>query len=334
MILVYGRADDPPTRHTLDCLQEHDGPVVFIEQRALAYEDLSIDITPAGLGGALFSGGRKVPLAEVTSVYARPLEPSVQGLEAGAQQHVAHLHGLLVEWLDNAAALVVNRPRAMQGNASKPHQLQIIGAAGFSVPATLVTSDAAEALTFWHTHGRVIYKSISGVRSIVRELDAEAAERLPQLSCLPVQFQEYIAGVDVRVHVVGRECYAATIESDGIDYRYAHHHGAEPRLQSMTLPEEIAARCVTLAQAMELPLAGIDLRLNPEGEYVCFEVNPMPAYTYFETHTDLPIGDALARLLISPELNGEVPHGAGYRKSGTNSGSNPVNPSPSIPARL
>jgi len=334
MILVYGRADDPPTRHTLDCLQEQDGPVVFIEQRALPYEDLSIDITSCGLGGAFLSGGRKVPLAEVTSVYARPLEPSVHGLEAGAQQHVARLHGLLVEWLDSAPALVVNRPRAMQGNASKPHQLQVIGAAGFTVPATLVTSDADEALRFWRTHGRVIYKSISGVRSIVRELDAESAERLPHLSSLPVQFQEYIPGVDVRVHVVGRECYAATIESDGMDYRYAHNHGAEPRLHSTTLPGDIAERCVTLAQAMELPLAGIDLRVNPEGEYVCFEVNPMPAYTYFESHTDLPIGEALARLLISPELNGEVPHGAGYRKSGTDSGSDPVHPSPSIPARL
>jgi len=302
MILVYGRADDPPTRHTLDSLQARGGPVFFIEQRALPYEGLAIDITPSGLCGEFLSGGRKVPLAQVTSVFARPLEPSVRGLEAGARQHVARLHELLVEWLDIAPALVVNRPRAMQANASKPHQLQTIGAAGFTVPATLVTSEAEEALTFWHTHGRVIYKSISGVRSIVRELDARSAERLPLLSSLPVQFQEYIPGVDVRVHVVGRECYAATIESEGIDYRYAHTQGDEPRLQSTTLPEEIAARCVTLAQAMELPLAGIDLRVNPEGDHVCFEVNPMPAYTYFESHTDLPIGEALARLLISPEL--------------------------------
>ncbi len=334
MILVYGREDDPPTRHTLDCLQARDGPVMFLEQRALPYENLSIAITPSGLDGEILSGGRTIPLNEVTSVYARPLEPSVRGLEAGAQLHVARLHELLVEWLDISPALVVNRPRAMQGNASKPHQLQVIGAAGFSVPATLVTSDADEALGFWQTHGRVIYKSISGVRSIVRELDAESAERLAYLSSLPVQFQEYISGVDVRVHVVGRECYAATIESDGVDYRYAHNQGEEPRLQSTTLPEDIAQRCVTLAQAMELPLAGIDLRVTPEGDHVCFEVNPMPAYTYFESHTDLPIGEALARLLISPELNGEVPHGAGYRKSGTDSGSDPGHPRASLPSRL
>ncbi len=31
MILVDGRADDPPTRHTPDYFQAQDGPVVFIQ---------------------------------------------------------------------------------------------------------------------------------------------------------------------------------------------------------------------------------------------------------------------------------------------------------------
>ena len=109
------------------------------------------------------------------------------------------------------------------------------------------------------------------MQSIVRELVAEFAERLPYLSSLPVQFQQDIPGVDGRVHGVGRECYA-------------HNHGAEPRLQSTPPPEDMAACCVSLAKAMELHLAGIDL----------------------------PIGAALAKLPISLEFNGEVTHGAGY----------------------
>ena len=190
----------------------------------------------------------------------------------------------------------------MQSNASKPSQLQTIGAAGFQVPATLVTSSAEEAESFWQNYGRVIYKSISGVRSIVRELEATAARRLPMITSLPVQFQEYIPGVDIRVHVVGGQCFPARIESTGIDYRYAHRDGEEPKLEGTNLPQAIADRCVALARTMELPLAGIDLRLTPQGTYVCLEVNPMPAYTYYEDHTGLPIGEAIASLLMCPEL--------------------------------
>ena len=48
---------------------------------------------------------------------------------------------------------------------------------------------------------------------------------------------------------------------------------------------------------MELSVAGIDLRKTPEGEWVCFEVNTSPAFTYYEEATHQPIARAIARLL-------------------------------------
>ena len=63
------------------------------------------------------------------------------------------------------------------------------------------------------------------------------------------------------------------------------------------MPVDVASRCVELAEALDLPLAGIDLRRRPDGQYVCFEVNPMPAYSYYESNTGLPISLALADLL-------------------------------------
>ncbi len=198
-----------------------------------------------------------------------------------------------------AAALVVNQPRTMHANGSKPLQIQLIGDAGFLVPETLVTSDEAEARAFWRQYGRVVYKSASGVRSIVQELDECAAVRLGRLAMLPIQFQEFVPGVDVRVHVVGDRCFAAEIVGSGIDYRYSTRHGGEATLTATELTSDLAARCVAVSRQMELPLSGIDLRRRPDGAYVCFEVSPMPAYTYFEAHTGLQIGRALSDLLMA-----------------------------------
>ena len=70
-------------------------------------------------------------------------------------------------------ALVVNRPRASSTNGSKPLQ-QLIAEHGFSVPRTLVTTVPEEARRFFdECRGRVVYKSISHRRSIVRRVSAD-----------------------------------------------------------------------------------------------------------------------------------------------------------------
>ena len=68
-------------------------------------------------------------------------------------------------------------------------------------------------------------------------------------------------------------------------------------LTATTVPDEVAQRCVDLAASLSLPFVGIDLRETPSGDFVCFEVNPMPGYSYFESNTGQPISEALVRLL-------------------------------------
>jgi glutathione synthase/RimK-type ligase-like ATP-grasp enzyme len=48
---------------------------------------------------------------------------------------------------------------------------------------------------------------------------------------------------------------------------------------------------------MDLLFTGIDLKLTPDGEYYCFEVNPSPGFVYYERYTGQPISAALADLL-------------------------------------
>jgi len=142
-----------------------------------------------------------------------------------------------------------------------------------------------------------VFKSTSGVRSIVQRLDAAGAARLGRVRHLPTQFQELVDGVDVRVHVVGDRVFACEIRSEAADYRYASRDGLAAELTPAVLNPELAARSIDLAKRLQLRFAGIDLRRRDDGTYVCFEVNPMPAYSYFENQTGLEISAALAAML-------------------------------------
>ena len=95
----------------------------------------------------------------------------------------------------------------------------------------------------------------------------------------------------------GTECFACRIVSKADDYRYAAQHGRDASITSAKLPAEIRDRCIKLAHSMELPLAGIDLRLTPSGEWFCFEVNPAPGFTFFAERAHQPVTAAVAALL-------------------------------------
>jgi glutathione synthase/RimK-type ligase-like ATP-grasp enzyme len=185
----------------------------------------------------------------------------------------------------------------MESNASKPYQAQLIARTGFLVPDTLVTNVPDEVREFRAQHGRIVYKSLSAVRSIVREFDDEDERRLERIRALPTQFQAYVPGRDVRVHTVGGRVFATAVDCEATDYRYAARDGMPVEMSTYRPPDDVAERCVRLSAALGLLLAGIDLRLRPDGRWVCFEVNPMPAFSYFESLTGLPISEAVVRLL-------------------------------------
>jgi glutathione synthase/RimK-type ligase-like ATP-grasp enzyme len=198
---------------------------------------------------------------------------------------------------------VVNRSGAGLSNNSKPYQALAISRAGLRVPPTLVTSDPAAVRAFLAEHGDVIYKSASGVRSIVRRLGADQLARLDRLRHGPAQFQAFIPGRNVRVHTVGDQVFATAIESDAVDYRYAHLDNLRARLEPVDLAPAIRAACLRLAREFELLFAGIDLKQTPSGEFYCFEVNPSPGFLYYERQTRQPISAALAELLHGSSSN-------------------------------
>lgn len=287
MILLWGGMDDPPVAAVHDALCARGADLVHVDSGVLAAmgHDLTFD---GQVRGWIEPSGRRVPVASIRAMYTRP-----QADPAPPPASAAFL-GLAA----SVDAIVVNRPAAGRSNHAKPFQLGVIAAFGIAVPPTVVTTDPIVARAFLARHGRIIYKSISGVRSIVATLDEAEAGRLEGVRTGPVQLQRWIEGIDVRVHVVGRRWFATMIDSDAVDYRYAsasHHHR---RMFATTIPQALGERLVALASDMGLLLAGVDLRLTPEDEWYCFEVNPSPGFTFFEEATDQPIAAAVADLLL------------------------------------
>lgn len=307
MILVMGIPSEPPLADVLGALSERRADVVVLNQRLFAECDLAFSVDPDGrVDGLLRMDRRHWRLSEVTGVYVRLMDyrelPELRQVPPGDPRwsHCRALHDALMAWTDIVPGRVVNRAGPMASNASKPFQAQVIARHGFLVPETLVTNDPAAAREFYERHERVVYKSISGVRSVVQTMGAADLDRLERLRLCPVQFQAYVPGVDVRVHTVGDAVFATEVASAATDYRYATTQVSEPaRLSETTLPHDVAAQCVELAAALGLEFAGVDLKVTPDDEVYCFEVNPSPAYSYFESHTGQPIAAALAAHLDS-----------------------------------
>jgi glutathione synthase/RimK-type ligase-like ATP-grasp enzyme len=278
--------------------------VVVLNQRHVRTNHIEYQITNDGISGDLTVNGRSYDLRCIRAVYLRLIDHRqfpelVNELEQSPLRHqVGTFHQAFIDWSEITDSLVVNRFSRQASNGSKPYQAQIIHHMGFRVPETLITNDPELVREFAREHGRVIYKSISGIRSIVSELDDAAQTRLELIRWCPVQFQRYVAGMDVRVHVVGTEVFATAIDSAATDYRYAaRQNGTPAKLSPYDLEPDVAERCVQLAATLELPFAGVDLRLSPDGVVYCFEVNPSPAYSYYENHTGQLISTAVAALL-------------------------------------
>lgn len=249
------------------------------------------DISACDCGrGIMIVRGARHDLREVTGILVRPpanADPAIYGAIAG--------------WVETTSAATLNRLSSAASNRSKPYQLALLHAAGFNVPDTLVTTDPSAVLAFKSEHGRLIYKSVSGVRSIVKIFEVNDEKRLQDIESCPTQFQQYIAGVDHRVHVVSGTVFSIRIDSPSVDYRYASMTGESSSMTSVTLPAAVAARCRRVTTELGLELAGIDLRLDEHGRWWCFEVNTAPGFIWFEQQTGQPIAEAIARRL-APEF--------------------------------
>lgn len=303
MILVCGSLADPVTELVCARLQDCGYAYRFLELARFPEDyQLAWYWRDSGSEGWIAGPDWRLDLDEISGVYVRflgpedrPPLPGLDGCAAAALRHEGDL--ALIALFESLACPVVNRMRGGVSNNSKPYQALVIGHTGLSVPPTLVTSDPTAVRAFHAKHEDVIYKSASGVRSIVRRLGPDQLERLELLCNGPAHLQAFVPGHNIRVHTVGERIFATRIDSEAVDYRYAHLDGATAALEPVRIPPTVEAACLQLARAFDLLFAGIDLKETPDGEFFCFEANPCPGFLYYERHTGQPISTALAELL-------------------------------------
>lgn len=297
MVLLWGLQEDGPLANVAAALSRIGAEIVVIDQRRMLEYSFELEVN-GKITGIITGPDVRLQTDDVTAIYLRQYNfeqldvfQNVPRQSETWRQAVQFEESMLL-WSDVAQGVVVNRPAQMAALNSKPAQLGTILQCGFLAPETVITSDPECVLAFRAKHKRVIYKSISSCRSIVAQLPEGEIEGLEDVGNCPTQFQQFIAGTDYRVHVVDHQIYATRIVSDADDYRY----GRGTKIEPSELPPEVVEKCLKLHERMGLAFSGIDLRCSPEGEWYCFEVNPSPGFSYFDTES-CEISMQLARLL-------------------------------------
>jgi hypothetical protein len=170
----------------------------------------------------LTSEGSSYSLDNVKAAYLRPYDYRNYDECEEPRPRISRaslVHQFMNIWSEYSSALIINRPSAVATNHSKLAQAINIRASGFLVPDSLVTNDQATIHDSLAHHGSVIYKSMSSVRSIVKELDPAILDVVGRLG--PIFLQQRIVGDNIRVHVIEERNVACRVHSQAVDYRYA-----------------------------------------------------------------------------------------------------------------
>lgn len=193
----------------------------------------------------------------------------------------------------------MNPPSSFALSSNKLHQLELCRHIGLRVPDTLLSNQPATIRAFARDQGAIVMKALrSGSITLA---DGEARTAFTTLTTLenlelesgldefPALFQRYLAGIDVRVCIVGSELFAfqcspANDERSNVDWRAENEVHWEP----VVLTESIAQRLRQLVGTMGLTYSAIDLiRERTESEYYVLEVNPSGQWAFLDPNNEV-----------------------------------------------
>lgn len=309
MHVIIGSKEEYHAQHIYTLIKAKGEPVAYLDSRQLPKAlPLHWEASETRQSkGFLTLEGLQIPLSSIKSVYWRwyygiHIQPDSQTPEAF---HTAYMierevtsatESVFATLAEEATCLWVNSINAIEMHKKKGYQLNLMAKNGIRVPKTIITNDASCVWDFYEANQKaLIVKPVRGGASTKKVTEAELTEeKLALLNYSPVQFQELIEGVDIRVYGVGHQLFAAEIQAETIDFR----DDPQAKIVPITLPEVIQQHCLQVMQLCDLCFTGIDIRRTPEGEYVFIEANPSPMFTFFEQQSGYPISEALIALML------------------------------------
>lgn len=299
-ILILGDRTDAHAAHLYKAIAQTGAIVYYWDTRQFPRQ-MQLSWQPhLNHGTIVLPEGQRLKLDQIHSVFWR----SFSGVEvppiADAAQYQIALNdsvSLLRSLLQACPARWVNSWQAYQFHKEKPLQLLKVQQLGIPIPATLVSNDSDEILSFCKLHDRTICKPVYGGAHTqfvtAGHLDQNRLKLALQIA--PVTVQQYVAGTNIRSYVIGEAVYSAEIRSPSVDFRV----DMEAELIPIPLPDAIAQAAVKIARSLMLEWTAIDWRRTPDDTYVFLEANPSPMFLYFEQQTGFPITASLVERLMA-----------------------------------
>ncbi|HSX00022.1 MAG TPA: hypothetical protein VLH38_03230 [Patescibacteria group bacterium] len=191
-------------------------------------------------------------------------------------------------------------------------QLQTAAKIGLNVPHTLITTSTEKAKAFVRVHKHAIAKPNYSARFQQNDKDyvfftsrIDTNTDFSGLHMAPAILQQAIeVKTELRITVVGDQVFAASIQEEPKtipahirDWRLTHLV-EDVIFHAFDLPQKLADQCITVVKELGLQFGAIDAIIDTHGKFWFLENNANGQWLFIEKATGLPIGKALAQLLM------------------------------------
>ncbi len=209
----------------------------------------------------------------------------------------------LLHTLERRGVLVINPAGAIERCVDKYYALALLEEGGVSVPRTVVTESAEEALRgFRELGGDVVLKPLFGSRGIgsTRIFDANVAERIFNSLSFHhgvLYLQEFVphGDSDIRAFVVGERVVAA-MRRVGSSWKTNVSQGARP--VATQLGEELESLAVKAVKVVGCKVAGVDILESEKGPLIV-ELNSQPGWRGLQSVTRVNIADCIVDYVLA-----------------------------------
>ena len=228
-------------------------------------------------------------------------------------EHMSLLEGIYKflsgkKWLNNVYSI--------RRAENKIFQLSLAYKIGFNIPETIITNLAHKAKNFICKNKTSIFKPIrtglieesdsSSKVLYTSRIDKNYIENIESIKSLPTYFQnEIIKQSDIRVTIVGDQCFSAEIDSQfnnatKVDWRKSS--SILPH-KTIKLPRRIKEKCILLCEYLNLNFAAVDLIKDLKNNYWFLEINPNGQWAWIEKILGYPISESIVNYLTSIQFS-------------------------------